>query len=163
MVNRVPLLACPAVRNREKRNSAGQASSGTLILLEALRYPTMKIAVLLLLFAISLAAGCSSSAPSPQYDSQKAGETLFRALDAWKQNSTGTLAKGNPPLRFEDEDQRAGYRLVEYRLENPQQILCPLADIRVKLSLLDPRGKPVEKTVAYQVVLEPTLAVLRND
>ncbi|MCC6124083.1 MAG: hypothetical protein IT426_03915 [Pirellulales bacterium] len=115
------------------------------------------------MFAVLFAAGCSSSAPAPQYDSQKAKDVLFLALETWKQNRAGTLAKGNPPLRFEDEDNRAGFRLVEYRLEDAQQMLRPFADVRVKLSLLDPRGKLIEKTVTYQVALEPALSVLRND
>jgi hypothetical protein len=84
-------------------------------------------------------------------------------LDSWKQNRAGELAKGNPPLRFEDEDYRAGFRLAEYRLEDGQLPQRPSADIQIKLSLIDPRGKPIEKTVNYQVALEPALAVLRSD
>jgi hypothetical protein len=117
---------------------------------------------LLILIAL-LPAGCSSSQSAPQYDSKNAEETLVQALDAWKNGQIGSLAKGNPPLRFEDEDYRDGCRLTGYRVEDGQSPLRPFADVRVSLSLVDRRGKAVEKTAVYQVSLEPGRAVLRND
>jgi len=36
-------------------------------------------------------------------------------------------------------------------------------DVSVEVSLRDRQGATLEKTVMYQVTLEPNLAVLRND
>jgi hypothetical protein len=118
---------------------------------------------LLVMFFFLVVAGCSTSTPSPQYDSEKAKGTLVRALEAWKKNEIGLLAKGTPPLRFEDDDYRDGCRLVGFRLADEQLQLRQNSDIRVELSLIDRRNKPVSKSVNYQVSLEPALAVLRND
>jgi hypothetical protein len=123
----------------------------------------MRFSALILLFAVALAAACSRSSPVPPYDSKKAQNALFLALDAWKQNCAGTLAKGTPPLRFEDEDYRAGSRLTEYRLEDGQLPIRPSVDVWVKLFLVDPLGKTFERRVTYQIGLEPALVVLRND
>jgi hypothetical protein len=116
-----------------------------------------------LFLVLLLVAGCSSASQPTTYDSKRAEETLVLALDAWKQGRVGSLAKRVPPLRFEDEDCRSGLRLTEYRLEPREQPLRPFDDVRVVLVLRDRRQNRLEKTVAYQVSLEPKPAVLRND
>jgi len=118
---------------------------------------------LLLLLLHLLVAGCSSASQWPSYDSQKAEETLIQALEAWKQGRITTLAKRVPPIRFEDEDCRNGFRLTDYRLESRELPLRPFNDVQVVLFLRDRRGNRTEKRVAYQIALEPTLVVLRSD
>lgn len=117
---------------------------------------------LLVLLAV-LVAGCSTAPPWPTYDSQKAEETLVQALEAWKQGRVAALAKRVPPLRFEDEDYRNGFRLIRYQLEPRESPLRPFDDVEVLLFLRSRQGHQVEKLVSYQVALGPELAVLRSD
>jgi hypothetical protein len=118
---------------------------------------------LLPMLLILIMAGCRFAPQLPPYDSKKAEEILVLALDAWKQGRIVTLLKRNPPVRFEDEDQRNGLRLVEYRLEPRDTPVFQFNDIKVILSLRDRRGNKIEKNVVYQITLEPAPAVLRND
>jgi hypothetical protein len=116
-----------------------------------------------ILFVVLLAPGCTAAPQAPPYDAQKAREILVLTLEAWRQGRVGTLAKHNPPLRFEDEDYRNGLRLIEYRLEESRRPAGPFDDVQVSLVLLDRRGNKVSKSVAYQIALEPDWAVLRNE
>jgi hypothetical protein len=122
-----------------------------------------RFSVLLPIVLIVLLVGCRYAPKLPPYDSQKAEETLKLALDAWKQGQVKKLAKCKPPIRFEDEDYRNGLRLLDYRLEPRESPVFRFNDIKVTLSLRGRQGNKIEKTVAYQVTLEPVLAVLRND
>ena len=117
--------------------------------------------VLLMLFA--LAAGCSSAASPSAEHSAAAKQALVTALEAWKQGRAGTLSKGKPPVRFEDDDCRNGLRLLDYRLEQPERPIGSRDNVPVVLVLRDRRGQTSEKLVLYQVVLEPAVAVLRSD
>jgi hypothetical protein len=57
----------------------------------------------------------------------------------------------------------AGYQLTGYAIDEPDGVIEPFDDVLVNLSLRDTHGKPLEKTVAYQVSLDPGLAVLRSE
>ncbi len=117
----------------------------------------------LLLGLVAWLPGCGSPPPPQNYDAAEAMKVLTATLDAWKEGQAGALATRQPPIRFEDEDCRNGWRLVAYRLESPSTSIRPFDDVAVHLSLRDQRGREVDKPVVYQVCLEPQLAVLRND
>lgn len=110
-----------------------------------------------------IVGSCSSRPPLPPYDSKQAEQTLVTALDAWKQGQAYLLAQRVPSIRFEDEDYRSGLWLADYRLSSPDAGIRAFVDVPVTLTLRDRQGNAVEKTVAYQVALEPHLAVLRSD
>lgn len=112
---------------------------------------------------LTVVVGCSSGASSSPESSAAAKKALATALDAWKQGRAAALAKGQPPVRFEDDDYRNGLKLLDYRLDHPDRPICPREDVRVTLVLRDRRGQTSEKAVLYQVVVEPAIAVLRSD
>ena len=74
-----------------------------------------------------------------------------------------SLTKRQPPIRFEDDDLRSGLTLVAYELSPRDGPIRAYDDVSVKVSLRDRQGATFEKTVVYQVTLEPNLAVLRGD
>ena len=117
----------------------------------------------LLLLVVLLAMGCAPAPKLQDYDSRQAEETLILALEAWKHGRVDTLAKHDPPVRFEDEDYRSGFRLTDYRVDRRAMPLRAFEDVPVVLFLRDRRGRTVEETVSYQVTLAPNPAVLRND
>ena len=124
--------------------------------------------VLLTLFVVCL-AGCGrvsvsvTTGSDASYDSAVAKQTLITALDAWKQGKAGTLAKQKPPIRFSDDDFRAGFRLVEYKLATPEEPIQQSRSVTVVLSISRGKGAPVEREALYQVSLKPQPAVLRAD
>jgi hypothetical protein len=118
--------------------------------------------MVLLIFA----AGCSgrrSAVADAQHDPEKAREALVAALDSWKNGEARRLPKRVPPIRFDDPDFAAGWRLAEYELQEPDATIRPHADVAVILSVRDPRGKALRRETAYQVSTEGTLAVLSSD
>jgi hypothetical protein len=112
------------------------------------------------------AVGCSGKVePTAEvrHDSEQAKQTLIAALDAWKSGKAQSLSRRNPPIRFEDEDFTAGFRLADFELEEPDAPVPAYSDVPVILSLRDRRGKSVRRETRYQVTTAPGLAVLRSD
>jgi hypothetical protein len=112
-----------------------------------------------------LLAGCADAAwkVDPKYDSSRAIETLKTALDAWQNGKAAGLAKQKPPLRFVDDDYKAGFKLVRYELTDKEPPTGPFASIAVTLTLQRRKAPPIERPAMYQVAVEPHLSVLRSD
>lgn len=119
--------------------------------------------LLLTTVVIIACVGCSAKPTKPPYESTQALATLRTTLDAWRDGHLDALAERQPPIRFEDDDQRSGQTLVAYNLLPSDQPAQAFEDISVNMTLRDGDGATHEKTVVYQVTLEPSLAVLRND
>ena len=111
------------------------------------------------------ALGCSVSLSSrtDDYDSDLALDTLSAALEAWKDGNVKVLVSLDSPIRFLDDDQLAGFRLVDYELVSPAQSVRPFKDVPVSLTLAKGNGAPITRAAVYQVSLEPDRAVLRSD
>jgi hypothetical protein len=93
---------------------------------------------------------------------EQSRHVLISVLDAWKTGQAHTLAAQTPPIRFQDDDYMAGWRLVDYQLVNPKQQIQSFRDVPVQVNLIDRQGKPLQKTVTYQVGLDP-ITVQRSD
>ena len=90
-----------------------------------------------------LIAGCVQSDFSADADPDLAEETLVAALDAWKSRDLQFLVRRDPPIRFADDDQRAGCELLEYEVESSHATrFLPFKDVKVMLVLKDRNGKP---------------------
>jgi hypothetical protein len=116
--------------------------------------------------SLALIAGCSAptgQVAGPAYDTERARSTLGAALDAWQKGEARSQARRKPPIRFEDDDLAAGFRLLDYEIDAPDAPRGPHHDVPVMLSLKDPRGKVIQREARYQVAIEPALAVLRSD
>jgi hypothetical protein len=111
-------------------------------------------------------SGCSRGTESSvevRHDPERARTALITALDAWKRGEAGKLARGNPAIRFVDEDFVAGRQLSGYELEEPDTPILPHQNVPVLLSMRDKRGKLIRRETHYQVSTDPMLAVLRSD
>jgi hypothetical protein len=120
----------------------------------------------MLAVVLAVAAGCSGgpgAATDASFDSEKARTALLTSLDAWKKGEAKSLAKRQPPIRFEDDDLLSGYRLSEYEIEEPDSPIKPHHDVEVILMMKDRQGKSVRREARYQVGLDPSLTVLRSD
>ena len=120
----------------------------------------------ILVVLLAVTAGCSGgpgAAADASFDSEKARTALLTALDAWKKGEAKSLAKRQPPIRFEDDDLLSGYRLSEYEIEEPDSPIKSHQDVEVILMMKDRQGKNVRREATYQVGLDPKLSVLRSD
>lgn len=120
--------------------------------------------VVLWMFCISFGCGRTTSNNQAQtQDPQLARETLITALEAWKSGKLDTLKKQEKPIRFLDDDQRAGWKLVSFEPPDPRLVILPHQDVQVAIVLEKNRDKPYEKTVTYQIGVHPERTVLRSD
>jgi hypothetical protein len=122
-------------------------------------FPLTATAVLLL-----LAGGCSerpkTAAP---VNADQARSTLKTALDAWRDGKTpDSLQQGSPRIVVQDMDWKQGMTLKSYQLIGSGDERDANLECAVKLSLVDPQGKPLEKTVTYIVGTDPVLTVFRK-
>lgn len=116
-----------------------------------------------LVVVLALAAGCTKTDSSNQYDTGEARKTLVGALDAWKLGRAGQLMKRQPPIRFVDDDWQGGWQLVDFQVGESTGLFGPFKDVPVTLTVRERGGRTIGKRVTYQVALEPALAVLRSD
>lgn len=92
-----------------------------------------------------------------------ARSTLFTALEAWKKGEARALPERVPPISFVDNDYKAGMRLTNYAIQEPDRPIALDQDIPVTLSLRDARGKSIRRVATYHVAAEPSLAVQRSE
>lgn len=121
---------------------------------------------LLVLGLLCIPFGCGHTASNnlaQNHDPQLALETLITALDAWKAGKLDTLKKQEKPIRFVDDDQRAGWKLVSFEPPDPKLVILPHQDILVAIVVEKNRDKQHEKTVTYQIGVSPVRSVLRSD
>ncbi|QDT56063.1 hypothetical protein Pan44_41130 [Caulifigura coniformis] len=119
----------------------------------------------LLITLCLITAGCRVSVTTTESaeDDRAARELLITALDSWKAGKVSSLRKRTPPVRFTDDDLRAGFRLASYELADPEAAVRPFQNTDVKLVLVRGSGPKIERLASYQVSLKPELTVLRSD
>ena len=116
------------------------------------------------LLAVSVSSfGCATRTPTAVEDSARAKYILVAALEAWKDGQVKSLSSRTPPIRFADDDQRAGLILVDYGFKNEEAGIKPFQDVPIVLLLRNRDGRTLTKTAAYQVAVDPVLTVLRSD
>lgn len=115
------------------------------------------------------ATACDSGVPGVAArppDRARARALLSATLESWKAGNSIAYQSEFPGARFVDEDQSAGWKLVDFVVRQKESTLGNTLNIAVDLTLrLDnKRGKQdARKTAVYQVALEPTPSVVRND
>ncbi|WP_337173984.1 hypothetical protein [Paludisphaera sp.] len=125
---------------------------------------TAVTAVLSLLLAASMAAGCGGEAAPTPADPSAAKEFLTRALDAWKEGKPkDSLTKGSPSLLVNDPDWERKSKLTAYTIEGDPQPLGAGVKWSVPLTL-SARGKTLDKKAEYAVnIAEGLVSISRID
>jgi hypothetical protein len=112
-----------------------------------------------------MAAGCGGAKKLPtasDAEKDQAKAALLAVLDAWQAGKLSDLKSRTPPITFVDDDVVQGHALVSYELD-PLKEIAPHRDVAVDLVLRGRDGRALHRSAIYQVVLSPTLTVLRND
>lgn len=110
--------------------------------------------------ALLLAAGCGNSLP-PQADPDQARAALRAALDAWqKGESAESLARGVPPVYFNDPKCGAGVQLLGYKLDDGHGFHGQSVRLPVVLSLKQKDGTTKDRKTAYLVDTSPAVVIV---
>lgn len=107
------------------------------------------MAILLLVPAVLLLAGCSSNGLEASAR-ERAKSALEQGLNAWK---NGEPAKKwtarTSPVRFTDLEWQKGYKLLEYRIQALRASTTGQPEALVQLTVQSSKGQPEEKTALY--------------
>jgi hypothetical protein len=119
------------------------------------------------LIVLTAFLGCTSRPDAMkeggEYHSAEAKKTLISTLDAWNAGRAGSLPRQTPPIRFADDDVSAGLLLMDFQLTSPDSPIRKNDVVSVELKLKNRKGQIVERKVGYQVILSPSLAVIRSE
>jgi hypothetical protein len=112
-----------------------------------------------LLLTLAAVAGCGRKS-TPEVEAARTA--LQAALDSWKQGEPADRLKARPtPIDFADDERRQGWKLQDYRLGDARPdgelIRCTVA-----LTLLDKRGKKIDKEVVYMVAPKRPVVIARD-
>lgn len=115
-------------------------------------------------FLLCVFAGCAGRGDGGPPSSGFEAKALVRAgLEAWKADQKAPLTVGGRPLRFDDEDEAAGLKLVGYEVRETPPEWSEEAGLSVTLALRDRKGRPVTRHAVYLVTRHPDLVVSRDD
>jgi hypothetical protein len=112
-------------------------------------------------FALCLLAGCGRG-PGPDADPDQADRALQTALEAWKSGKTpADLEKQRPSILMNEDDWRAGKRLLEFTMEkgalSGRQVRC-----RVRIKLQDRDNQTVDRDAVYIIDTTPRIVIVRD-
>jgi len=114
-----------------------------------------------ILFAVTLAAGCGPELPPP-VDPANAAAQLRTALDAWKAGEPfEKLETRSPPVVFNEPLWRDGAKLLGYEL-GEVQLHGRQGTCKVKLTIVDKDGRTVERRIGYQIDTTPVVVITRE-
>jgi len=116
------------------------------------------------LLSLALLPGCSQGPPrSAPVDASKARQTLKRVLEGWKKGETpDSLKAESPSIIVQDMDWLEAMKLRTYELQGTSIEEGANLVAQVKMTLVDPQGADVEKSVTYVVGTAPVLTVFRD-
>ena len=113
------------------------------------------------MLSICLLPGCGRGL-DPDADAAEAAKALQAALEAWKKGqSPDELEKGKPSILMNEDNWRAGKRLVDFKVEESslsgRQIR---AQVRIKLK--DKDGEMREQKAVYIIDTTPRIVIVRD-
>jgi hypothetical protein len=119
--------------------------------------------LVVLALAGPLVSGCSGGTRSDPVEPDRAREALRSALESWKRGEPiESLKSASPPIVAQDFDWMAGHRLVAYEVSGDGKDDDANLRIPVNLTLRNPQGQEVKKSVSYVVGTSPSLTVFRD-
>jgi hypothetical protein len=114
-------------------------------------------------FCAAILVGCGGVRAPVAADAAEARQALQEALDSWKQGEQpDALTKRPTPIRVADEDWLSGRKLLAYE-QAAESATGPRRDITVRLTFGDLNGRPIAKTVVYEIETDPSTSIVRRD
>ena len=104
------------------------------------------------LTAFGFLLGCGGGSLPERADPERARQALKTALETWqKGESTEALAKGSPPIYFNDPKIQRGMRLASYEVEDPHDFFGQSVRISVKATFARDEGESKERKLTYLI------------
>jgi hypothetical protein len=121
----------------------------------------MKRLTLFIALSACLVVGCGQSLEAAA-DPAAADKALQTALEAWKSGKSPLdLTKASPSIIMNEDDWRAGKRLLDFDMEKSslsgRQVRC-----RVRIKLQDKDDKPVDRNAVYIIDTNPRIVIVRD-
>ncbi|MCI0681486.1 MAG: hypothetical protein L0Y71_05230 [Gemmataceae bacterium] len=105
--------------------------------------------------------GCSRGSLPEQADPDKAKRALRTALAAWKKGeSIEALAKGSPPIYFNDPKVQKGLRLASYEVNDSHEFFGQSVRVTVKATFERDDGDAKERQLTYLVDTAPVVVIV---
>jgi hypothetical protein len=115
------------------------------------------------LLAAAAAWGCSAGGGAAAVDAPRARDALKTTLDSWKKgDAPSALKDGSPSIIAQDLDWLAGAKLVDYQVAGEGKEKETNLYVPVTLTLQNPQGKEIKKSVSYVVATSPHISVFRD-
>ncbi|MSR56267.1 MAG: hypothetical protein EXS05_01160 [Planctomycetaceae bacterium] len=116
----------------------------------------------LLMLGLLGVAGCGAQPAGPTGRTEDAGKAVSTALDAWKAGKQPDQLKSETPsIHVADEDWQAGKALKGYQMSGAPQKNGGNWRVNAVLTVSDEGQSEQQKTVAYDVTMQPAITVLR--
>lgn len=108
-----------------------------------------------------VATGCGRSSLPPQADPDEARGALRAALASWQSGAPAdALAKGTPPVFFNDPRCRAGARLLGYTIDESHAVHGRSVRIAAVVSLKHPDGSTRDRKTNYLIDTAPAVVIV---
>lgn len=106
--------------------------------------------------------GCGTGATEPA-DINKAGPALRTALEAWKRGlSQQELADQTPSILVNEEDWRAGKRLVHFEMMDEGSLSGRQVVWKARIQLEGKDGKKEDHNATYVIDTTPRIVIVRD-
>jgi hypothetical protein len=129
--------------------------------------PNISTRILLVAIAMMtsfLQAGCFRTPAVEASDANAASEIITSTFQQWKSGRTvDDLRNAQPPVYVADDFWFRGYQLADFSVEKPAETYGTNVRLRMKLRLIDLKGKESTHAINYLVTTTPAVTIARED
>lgn len=111
-----------------------------------------------------LQAGCFRTPAVEASDANAASAIITSTFQQWKSGRTvDDLRNAQPPVYVADDFWFRGYQLADFSVEKPAETYGTNVRLRIKLRLIDLKGKESTQSINYLVTTTPAVTIARED
>lgn len=114
--------------------------------------------------SILQSSGCDRASVVKASDANAATQVITDTFQQWQAGSTiDDLRNAQPPVYVADDFWFRGYRLNEFSVDKPAETHGTNIRLRMKLRLVDLKGKESTHSINYLVTTTPAVTIARED
>ncbi len=114
--------------------------------------------------SILQATGCDRASAVKASDANAATQVITDTFKQWQAGSTiDDLRDARPPVYVADDYWFRGYQLNAFSVEKPAETHGTNIRLRMKLRLVDTKGKESTHSINYLVTTTPAVTIARED
>jgi hypothetical protein len=125
---------------------------------------TQLLVALIAMTLILQSSGCHRTTVVKVSDANAATQVITDTFQQWKSGSTvDDLRNAQPPVYVADDSWVRGYQLKDFSVEKPAETHGTNIRLRMKLRLVDLKGKESTHSINYLVTTTPAVTIARED